>query len=92
MSNLKLLALVLIAGFGLLLLIVAMYQGVQAPIPTEENPLAATVTEPTPPLPTSTPTHEPNLGMTYGGKLGIEIVPNLVIPFDGSGLNLGFGF
>jgi hypothetical protein len=32
------------------------------------------------------------LGMTYGGKLGIQLSPFLVIPFDGSGLNVGFGF
>lgn len=31
------------------------------------------------------------VGMTYGGKMGIEIAPNLIMDFDG-GLNYGFGF
>lgn len=31
------------------------------------------------------------LGMTYGGKLGVELAPGLVLGFDGS-IGLGFGF
>lgn len=31
------------------------------------------------------------IGMTYGGKLGVEIAPGLVMGFDGS-IRLGFGF
>lgn len=31
------------------------------------------------------------LGMTYGGRLGIEIAPGLVYGFDGS-IGLGYGF
>lgn len=31
------------------------------------------------------------LGMTYGGRLGVELAPGLVMGFDGS-IGLGFGF
>ncbi len=33
----------------------------------------------------------PGVGMTYGGKMGIEVSPGLVIDSDGE-LGLGFGF
>lgn len=32
------------------------------------------------------------IGMTYGGKTGIDIGGGLILPFDGSGPSLGFGF
>lgn len=32
------------------------------------------------------------IGMTYTGKLGIDIGNGLVVPFDGKGVGLGFGF
>lgn len=31
------------------------------------------------------------IGMTYGGKLGVEISPGLVLDFDGN-LSFGYGF
>lgn len=32
------------------------------------------------------------LGVTYGGKLGIDMGGGLVMPIDGSGLSMGYGF
>ena len=32
------------------------------------------------------------IGMTYGGKLGYSPCDGVVIPFDGSGMTMGFGF
>jgi hypothetical protein len=32
------------------------------------------------------------IGMTYTGKLGIEIAPGIVMPMSGGGLQPGFGF
>lgn len=32
------------------------------------------------------------IGITYGGKTGIDLGGGLVLPFDGSSPNLGFGF
>lgn len=32
------------------------------------------------------------VGMTYGGKPGIDVGGGFVVPFDGSGPSLGYGF
>lgn len=37
-------------------------------------------------------TNGSGLGMTYNGKLGVAVGGGIVIPFDGSGPGLGFGY
>lgn len=32
------------------------------------------------------------VGMTYGGKTGIEVAPGLIMRFDGKGMQPGYGF
>lgn len=32
------------------------------------------------------------MGVTYGGKLGFDMGGGLVMPMDGSGLSMGYGF
>ena len=33
-----------------------------------------------------------SVGMTYRGKMGLNIGGGLILPFDGSGMGFGFGF
>lgn len=32
------------------------------------------------------------MGMTYGGKMGMDMGGGLVMPYDGSGITMGYGF
>lgn len=32
------------------------------------------------------------VGMTYNGKMGFELTPGYVVPFDGSAPGFGYGF
>lgn len=32
------------------------------------------------------------VGMTYGGKLGVDLGNGIIMPFDGSGIGIGFSF
>lgn len=32
------------------------------------------------------------MGMTYGGKIGMDLGGGLVMPYDGSGISMGYGF
>jgi hypothetical protein len=32
------------------------------------------------------------MGMTYGGKMGMDLGGGLVLPYDGSGISMGYGF
>jgi hypothetical protein len=38
------------------------------------------------------PSEPGGMGMTYNGKLGFDMGGGLILPYDGSGLGLGFGF
>lgn len=40
----------------------------------------------------SSPQDGGGIGMTYNGKQGIDLGGGLVMPFDGSGVQPGFGF
>jgi len=32
------------------------------------------------------------MGRTYGGKMGMDLGGGLVLPYDGSGISMGYGF